>query len=175
MSELFTQAEYAAHRRCSRAAVNKAIKAGRIALTDDGRIDPAVADAAWLRNSRARVHPTSRAASKAPPPGDDVADYSESRARRESAEASLAELALGEANGTLLSRESVERGAFQAARGLRDNLDAAASALGAEVAGLTQASDCETAIRSAHRQLLEDFVREIARMIGPPVEPAPAA
>ena len=50
MSELLSQAEYAAHRGVSRAAVHKAARSGRIELTPDGRIDRDAADAAWLQN-----------------------------------------------------------------------------------------------------------------------------
>ena len=152
--------------------MHKALKAGRIQMSADGRIDPAAADAAWLRNSRVRVRTARRDAPA--PAGEGEADYSKARAERERAEARIAELNLGVLSGTLLERSAVERGAFQTARGLREHLSACAGSLGAEVASLIRAADCEAAIRSAHRQLLEDFVREVARMIGP-AEPAPSA
>lgn len=40
-------AAYAAHRGCSRQAVHKAVKAGRISTLDDGTIDPVQADREW--------------------------------------------------------------------------------------------------------------------------------
>lgn len=49
--EWMTQAGYARARGVSREAVRKAIKAGRIALVN-GRIDPAMADGQWARNTR---------------------------------------------------------------------------------------------------------------------------
>ncbi|MGB6054610.1 MAG: elements of external origin, partial [Burkholderiaceae bacterium] len=51
---MLTQAEYAKRRGCSAVAVHKAVKAGRISLID-GKIDPAVADIQWGRNTRARA------------------------------------------------------------------------------------------------------------------------
>ena len=104
-------------------------------------------------------------------PDVEPADYQKSRARREAAEASLVELQLGEQNGNLLERSAVERGAFLAARQLRDGLAAAAGQIAAKVASLTSAADCEQVVRSAHRVLLEDFRREVAKLLGP----APAA
>jgi hypothetical protein len=51
--ELVSIRQYAASRGVSHTAVNKAVKAGKISLTD-GRIDPAAADAAWERNRDSR-------------------------------------------------------------------------------------------------------------------------
>jgi len=57
MSDTLSQRGYAALRRKrglpggSLSAVQKAVKAGRITLTPDGRIDPVEADRAWLRNT----------------------------------------------------------------------------------------------------------------------------
>jgi hypothetical protein len=42
---------YAQHRGVSHTAVAKAIKAGRIGVESDGKIDPAKADAQWARNT----------------------------------------------------------------------------------------------------------------------------
>ena len=42
---------YAQHRGVSHTAVAKAIKAGRISVEPDGKIDPAKADAQWARNT----------------------------------------------------------------------------------------------------------------------------
>lgn len=46
-----TVAEYAHHRRVSRAAVYKALADGRIAREPEGAIDPAKADAQWQANT----------------------------------------------------------------------------------------------------------------------------
>ena len=45
---------YAKHRGVAMSAVQKAIRAGRIPTTADGKIDPAQADAEWARNTEPR-------------------------------------------------------------------------------------------------------------------------
>lgn len=102
-SPLITQAEYARRRGVRPSAVTRAVKAGRITLID-GRLDPAVADVQWQANSRVRAG--SRPAGNAPA-GPPVAaapgtDYFTSRARREAAEADLAELRRSEQRGELV-------------------------------------------------------------------------
>ena len=47
-----SKAEYARHRGCSRAAVTKAIKSGRISVEPDGSIDPEKADREWQANTK---------------------------------------------------------------------------------------------------------------------------
>lgn len=99
-----TKREYAKHRRqagftgCTTQAINQAIKAARLPEPlFQGAIclDFEAADAAWLANTL----PTLAAPSPRPPAAPASAlgplpDYHESRARREAAEAALAELEL---------------------------------------------------------------------------------
>ena len=118
--QLLTKAAYARHRGCDEKAVRQAITAGRIS-TINGRIDPVVADAQWKANTRARApspgssrqHANASANHQLPQgglssggTGDD--DYSRSRARREAAEAELAELKLAEQRGDLIRVSAVE-------------------------------------------------------------------
>ncbi len=112
-----TQAQYARHRQCARSAIHKAIKAGRISLID-GKIDAAAADIQWLRNTRPRIlsyrspgadvpvagnlsFTASIRAGEAEPvsTGD---DYSIARARREAAEARIAEMRCAELESKLI-------------------------------------------------------------------------
>lgn len=140
---LMTQAQYAEHRGVSRAAVHKAIKDERIS-TIDGKIDPAVADIQWAANSRARAPSSpaaaalsgarpdvaSRPAASAPDPGDpgyggmfeSPDDYGVSRARREAAEAELAELKLAEQRGNLIQLKAVEAVWSNSCAGMREHL-----------------------------------------------------
>lgn len=121
-----TQAEYARHRGVSQAAVRKAVRSGRITLGADGLLDPAVADVQWRRNTRVRAvraamrDPQARAAGPSPAtwsapahPHNDGDDYAGARARRECAEAALAELRLAEERGELV-RVDVVRAALAA-------------------------------------------------------------
>src|ERR1019366_3566186 len=50
---------YARHRGVSLRAVQKAIKSGRIAAREDGRLDADVADANWASNTAPRPQPAS--------------------------------------------------------------------------------------------------------------------
>jgi hypothetical protein len=131
---LMTQAEYARHRGCSKVAVGKAVKAGRISLVN-GQIDPDVADIQWQRNTRARIShgQGTRSTATAPAPGvgvgesgpalfpdtpDDAASgdgsgassdgYTASRNRREAADAEMAELKLAEAQNSLIRVDAVK-------------------------------------------------------------------
>src|SRR4029077_10697890 len=85
-----TRAAYARHRGGSKEAVSKAIRQGRIPVGSDGRVDRAVADLAWDRNTS----PSRAGAPQAsgPPP----VDLTEARTMHEYAKAQLAELELGE-------------------------------------------------------------------------------
>lgn len=123
---MMSQAEYARHRGVSREAVRQAVKAGRVKLTADGQLDVAAADASWGERSRARTRTgangragvaVSRQAPKPPPAvppaasGDDrgEADYFAERARRERAEADMAEQKAAEMAGSLIKVDEVRR------------------------------------------------------------------
>ena len=120
---LMSQAEYARHRGCSKVAVGKAVKANRISLVN-GKIDPAVADIQWQKNSRARAgaHTSAQLPLDAGGGGDEptkVDDYMFNRNRREAAEAERAELSLAEDKGQLIRIDAVNAavaGVFSAAR-----------------------------------------------------------
>jgi len=119
--ELITQAEYARRRGVAKSAVAKAVAEKRISLID-GKIDPAVADIQWARNTRARAdagRPADEVQTSAPrsgpasqpaaPAGEPVrndgggqADYNFDRARRERYEADLAQIKLLEQQGELV-------------------------------------------------------------------------
>ena len=115
--ELISQAEYARRRGVDPTSVRDAIRAGRITLVG-GRVDPSAADMQWDRNTRRRVRaidekPAANAYIQSPPrthsaPSDPAPDYNEARARREQAEAELAELKLAEQRGMLVRVEVVK-------------------------------------------------------------------
>lgn len=112
-----TERQFAKHIRVSHTAVQKAIAEGRITPEPDGRIDPEKAAAEWARNSRVRAK---RSSSSEPQPG--APDYQESRARREAAEAALAELKLAEEEGSLVRLDEVRSALAARVSGVRDAL-----------------------------------------------------
>lgn len=121
---------YAARKGISDTAVRKAIKSGRITLTKNGKINPALADRQWEANtdpaqvyaikedSSARTA-SSETASLANS-GSIGVSYQQSRAIREAYEARLKKLEFDERTGKLISTETVQREAFNAARKTRD-------------------------------------------------------
>lgn len=124
---LMTQAEYARRRGCSKVAVGKAVKAGRIKLVD-GKIDAEMADYHWQKNTRARISRVApgqldlEGAGQAGVSGEAVAAgtgdvagdvgkgdaYTANRSRREAADAEMAELKLAEAQQSLIRIDAVK-------------------------------------------------------------------
>lgn len=137
---LMTQAEYAKHRGCSGVSVHKAVKAGRISLIN-GKIDPVVADLQWQANTRARISnaPTTSQISQAQrltsgseartsvaagtsAPDDTNDDYWKNRARREAAEASIAEMKQAEMAGNLVRIDAMKSAWASKVSAVRDAL-----------------------------------------------------
>lgn len=107
--------------------------------------------------------------SRSYPQGDGLDESEESideaRTRLMSAQADNEELKRAQTERELLNRERIERAVFEASRMLRDQLSSCAGSLGALLAGLTSAQECEAEIRREHRHLLDTFVREIAQKV----------
>lgn len=131
---------YAKHRGVSHAAVQKAIRSGRIATNADGLIDSERADAEW----NAKTRPGQRRGKQAQPATNEPAeapvagglDYFRARAIRENYLARLAKIEFEEKTAKLISRDEVQVAAFTKARTVRDNLlnipDRVAATLAAE-------------------------------------------
>lgn len=158
-----TQAQYARHRGCSKVAVGKAVKAQRISLVN-GLIDPAVADIQWKANSRARVSPTgppeqpSLLQAIAQMPGADAPTtdgYTQSRNRREAAEAEMAELKLAEQQGLLIRVDAVKAALAAAFTSTRDNLLQIPSRLSAILAAETDAAKVHELLQAELYRALE--------------------
>lgn len=183
--KLMTQAEYAAHRGCSAVAVHKAVKAGRISLIGD-KIDPAVADIQWAANTRARQRNVGKpdaehdlvqqatagaapsdAPTAAPPPPAADTGYTAARARREQAEADLAEMAARKQRGELVAWQDVARGGFEVARDVRDTMESAVNALAAELAAEANAERCAEILRRHNRAVCDVLVKAWREKIGP--------
>lgn len=123
MPDLITPYEYSRRRGVTPSAVLKAIKSGRINLID-GKIDPAVADLQWIKNTR---HPKAEFAKPKGPmidrsallPGSDHLpmpdtaipptsyDLQLARAKRETHEANIAEMRERQKAGELVELAKV--------------------------------------------------------------------
>ena len=157
--------EYAAHRKSAglsggtRQAVDKAIASGRISLIE-GRIDPAVADIQWERNTQRRVdlHANAPAvqvetsAPRSPDAGPADPSWAQSKARTEAAVAELKELQLARQKGELVDRAGVERAAYQTGRQLQKSLiDVFPSRVAVELATLVDPWGVECFLREQLR------------------------
>jgi hypothetical protein len=171
-----TRAAYARHRGCSKEAVGKAIRQGRIPVGSGGRIDPVAADVAWDRNTSPRP-PAARAPGSPAPNGLPIAaaglpvDLTEARTMHEYAKAQLAELELGERQGQLVAVADMRDAAFRATRSARDLILSVADRLGEVLAGIADANE-------VRRLLLEELGRGLDELSSLELEPesdAPAA
>lgn len=156
---LITQAAYAALRKCSREAVSRAIKAGRISLVN-GLIDPEVADIQWKANSRARASqgeteqlPLMTAAGPDEPARPD--DYMFNRNRREAAEAERAELSLAEDKGQLIRVDAVKAAVAGVFSATRDALLQIPARLGPQLAAESDPSKAQTMLHAEIHQALQ--------------------
>lgn len=163
--ELVSKTEYARRRGCTEAAVRRAVKDGRITLIE-GKIDPVAADAQWARNTRVRAgsRPTDdanlsgsgQAGGRAGDDDDDEDDangYWKSRARRERAEAELAELKLSELQGHLVRADDWAAALARRAAAFREGLLQIPARLSAQLAAETDQARVHT--------LLEDELRQV--------------
>ncbi len=177
--EHLTPAQYARRRGVSRPAVSKAIRRCGIPLTN-GRLDPVVADHLWERRTdpvqSARALGQQRSSSPAKvadadqPAGEgrgQTDGYCDSKARRDRAEAQLAELELGERIGELVQKVGVARETFGVFRALRERIltvpDRIAPILAAESDGA-----------KVHTLLAEELKSTLREVVQTLVDPDPA-
>jgi hypothetical protein len=174
-----TQAQYARHRGCSRVAVGKAVKAGRISLVNS-LIDPVVADIQWEKNSRARASqqapgqlPLESAAASERQSGaaDDapkVDDYMFNRNRREAAEAERAELSLAEDKGQLIRVDAVKAALANVFSATRDAMLQIPARLGPQLAAESDPAAAQSLLHAEIHQALQLLAGATER-VGTPV------
>jgi len=164
---MMTQAEYARRRGCSRNAVNKAIKAGKISLVDR-LIDEAEADAAWERNRDPRQESKIAAgASEAvsaydsshtePPPAGDGLALTVARTRHEVAKARRAELGVKELEHKLIDGDQAEAAWAGMIKSARQKALLLPSELGPKVAVETDPVQCTEIIRTGIFAMLTEL------------------
>lgn len=169
MPNLTTIADWAKSMNISRQQGYAAVERCAIPVVD-GKLDPDVAGVLYKKHTRARANGKSSAnpagaANAAGATGGGavpVAGYDASRARREEAEAAIAEMKLAEMEGKFLIKDDVGAAVFEIARALRDGLTNSARRIAADVAALSSAEECETVIEREHRALLESMTRTIS-------------
>lgn len=181
MPNLTTIADWAKTLGISRQSAYDAVKRCEIPMTD-GKVDEEYATVLYRRHTRARAGGKAPAsslaqntdASSAAPGGDSPADakvtYESARARREAAEAAIAEMREAEMSGKFLVKVEVDAAVFEIARALRDGLTNCSRRIAADVAGLGSADACEAVIDREHRQLLEGLVHAFEEKVAVAME-----
>ena len=107
-----------------------------------------------------QTEPTSTAAPPQVLTGDGkLPDFQKARALREHNMAKLAEIELGKAQGSLVSKEAVETGAYNAGRLLRDQLFGPLPQLSHDLAAMTDPWLIEKHLTATFRRTLEEAER----------------
>ncbi|MDD4999657.1 hypothetical protein [Rhodoferax sp.] len=174
---------YAQHRGVSHTAVAKAIKAGRISVEPDGKIDPAKADAQWARNTL----PSQNLNTGASKPAAKVAttavstpvstrevqvpletraaapDYQTSRAIREAYAARLAKLEFEERTGKLLNADEVKVKHFNLARLLRDRIQQIPRKLAPQIVAAVVAQPDQRVVEDLLMDAIREALEELSR------------
>lgn len=185
MSDKLTVAEWAAKLGISRQQGYEAIKRCEIPVVD-GKVDEEFATLLYRRHTRPRANakrtedapadpvsagqdaPGGAGESGSAPAASAVPSYEKSRARREAAEAQIAEMKEAEMRGRMLPRAEVEAAVFKISRALRDGLMNCSRRLAADVAPLTSAEECEEIIEREHRALLASMAHQFRVDVLPP-------
>jgi len=173
---------YARHRKAdgrpggSHTAVRKAIATGRITAESDGSLNFAKCDRAWGRNSapaKPEQKPDAKAAAKSkgkpkrePAETVDVVDgesYSDARARREKAEADLAELKYRKESREVLSAIDVKKTFYAIGRMHASARESLPTNLGPKLVGKTDPIEIEEMVRTALREADSRVADEIEK------------
>lgn len=171
MTTVLPKSQYAKHRGCAPSYITKLIKGGKLAfpaLLPDGRIDVAAADQMLGEAAPPLQAPASTAG--APPTAADQPVYATERARREAAEARLAEIKLATREGSILDAEAVAVAAELVFTRALQRLQAGVSDLSIPLATMTDpaaiadriAAELRRAMAGIHEEFLTDAARRSA-------------
>jgi hypothetical protein len=152
--------QYAKHRGVSHTAVEKAVKQGRIQLTE-GKVDVEVADRDWRRNSSPVNAPKAVGRTDGTGDGSSGPTYAQSRAVRELYLARLAKIDFQERSAKLVSRDEVTVAAFTKARTVRDNLLNIPDRLAAMLAAETDPNAVHRILTAEIRKALDELSRDV--------------
>lgn len=166
MTAVLTKSQYAKHRDCAPSYITKLIKSHKLAppaLLPDGRINVDLADA-MLGQPAPDLH--AFAQPTLPVPGDQP-NYAAERARREAAEARLAEIKLATREGAILDADAVATAAELVFSRAVQRLQAGVSEISIQLATMTDpaaiADAIGTELRRAMAGIHEEFTADAAR------------
>ena len=179
MPNLTKIAQWAESLGISRQQGYAAVKRCAIPVTD-GQVDAEYASHLYHKNTRGRANGKRVAVLAAPAAADlgvaesesRIPNYDSSRARREAAEAHLAEMKEAEMSGKFLVKAEVDAAMYEIARAIRDGLTNCARRIAADVSALPTAEECEVVIEREHRLLLKSMAHALAAKLSVDVEGA---
>ncbi|MDR0967330.1 MAG: hypothetical protein LBL75_00655 [Rickettsiales bacterium] len=149
---------YAKYIGVSDAAVRKAIETGRISTTHDGKIDPAIADVQWCKNTNTTYNEDKKVS-------DTSNDsYRKSRAMRMAYEAALKKLEYEEKSGKLISAAQVESDAFAVARIHRDKMMRIPFNIAPRLVNIKDPQKIEDILTAEFDEFSEEFVEELTKI-----------
>jgi hypothetical protein len=183
-----TKAEYAQRKGVSRPAISQAIRAGRVVVLEDGRVDIEASDRVWdaktdtLQSLRANA-PKRRAQALAdephrpPPPADRagqgaaasepaaplsrvIYDFESARAKRETHAANIAEMEERKRAGELCETSAVLMTMTTIGSNFRTALERVADKLADRVAAETDPHACHQIISAEITQALEQLAKD---------------
>jgi hypothetical protein len=171
-SKFMTVAAYARHRGVTPEAVRYAIRVGKlqnaIVMSKAGvpKVDHEIGDQEWVLTPRAVGQEAVGVGDPTSTWPDDMKKVpllAESRAKREFADAQLAELKLEKEKGKLIDADSVRREAFKVARFVRDALLNIPDRVAPELAG-------ESNVFKVHARLTEEIRKTLESLRFEPVD-----
>lgn len=183
-----TKAEYAQRKGVSRPAISQAIRAGRVVVVEDGRVDVEASDRVWdaktdtLQSLRANA-PKRRAQAladephRSPPPADRpgqgaagseppaplsrvIYDFESARAKRETHAANIAEMEERKRAGELCETSAVLMTMTTIGSNFRTALERVADKLADRVAAEADPHACHQIISAEITQALEQLAKD---------------
>ena len=167
-----TLAAFARLRGVTPQAVTKWNNKGLVVRTPDGRIDVQASHAAIDGVRRVAADSPQRPTASAVPPVPREPDpYQEARARREKAQADLAEMELAVRQNGLVDRGAADRERFATGRQTRDRLMALPMALAHLLAAESDPQRVRQILSAEIRRVLEDLAREMDEVTDDDADP----
>lgn len=167
MAEMVTASALAPLLGVTRQAIDRARDAGRLTCFD-GKYNVELARIEFARNRQRQragkeppVPPAGAEGGAATGGGGGGSEFWDAKTRRETAEASIAELKEAELRGELVRRALVERELASQLVALRESLEVLADRLAAVMAAESDAAVCRNLLRTEHRLALASFAKRI--------------
>lgn len=183
-----TKAEYAQRKGVSRPAISQAIRAGRVVVGEDGRVDVEASDRVWdaktdtlqslranapKRRAQALADEPHRSSPPADPPGQGAAgsespaplsrviyDFESARAKRETHAANIAEMEERKRAGELCETSTVLMTMTTIGSNFRTALERVADKLADRVAAEADPHACHQIISAEITQALEQLAKD---------------